>query len=170
MWEVSCRVKWNYWECSNCHKIQPAPKIIVDKLLLVDPYRPVFTGPATDCDGSILEGSGIVRERKVLSNGVILMDYKFLENGHIFHYVSNENSNKMPDPFLREFQNIDKSDLKRHPVKKAVNRVGSCLFSRQFTMNIGAKYKQALDLDTLSWSDAPGCFHVYAEYCQEFNS
>jgi len=81
--------------------------------LLVDPYR-----PATDCDGSILDGSGIVRERKVLSNGVILMDYKFPENGHVFHYVSNENSNKMPDLFLREFQDIDNSDLKDTLLKK----------------------------------------------------
>src|SRR4051812_28578330 len=104
--------------------------------MLVDPYRPVFTGPATDCDGSILEGSDIFRKRTVLSDGEILMEYKFPEGGHVFHYVSNEKTNKLPDMFLKEFQKIDCANLKRHPVKQLLNRMGSCLFSRQFTLNI----------------------------------
>ena len=81
--------------------------------MLVNPYRPIFTGPATDCEGSILEGSGIIRERTILSNGAVLMSYKFPENGHIFHYVSNEECNKMPDLFLREFQEIDNKDFEK---------------------------------------------------------
>ncbi|CAG8434291.1 1549_t:CDS:2 [Funneliformis mosseae] len=152
---VSCRIKWNGWECFNCHKIQSAPRLIIDKSMLVDPYRPVFTGPATDCDGSILEGSDIFRKRTVLSDGEILMEYKFPEGGHVFHYVSNEKTNKLPDMFLKEFQKIDCANLKRHPVKQLSNMMGSCLFSRQFTLNIGAHYKQALDLDTVPWSSAP---------------
>src|SRR3954447_19431191 len=123
----------------------------IDKSMLVDPYRPIFTGPPTDCNGSILEGSGIIRERNVLSNGAILMDYKFSEDGHVYHYVSNKNSNKMPDLFLKEFLEIESTDLKRHPINEAANRAGSRLFSRQFTLNIGVNCEQALDLDPLSW-------------------
>ena len=93
--------------------------------MFVDPYRPIFTGPPTECNGSILEGSGIIRERKVLSNGAILMDYKFPEGGHVYHYVSNKNS--MPDLFLREFQEIDSVDLKRYPgFKKDCSYASSC--------------------------------------------
>src|SRR3954463_230278 len=114
----------------------------LDKSMLVDPYRLIFTGSPTDCDGSILVGSGIIRERKVLSNGAILMDYKFPEGGHVYHYVSNKNSSAIPDLFLREFQEMDCPHLKRHSVKRAVNRVGSNLYARQFTLNIGANYNQ----------------------------
>src|ERR1044072_6500104 len=103
----------------------------VDKSMSVNPYRLIFTGPPTDCDGSILMSSGIIRERKVLSNGAILMDYKFPEGGHVYHYVSNKSSNAVPDLFLREFQEIDSPYFRRHPVKRAANRVGSNLFSRQ---------------------------------------
>jgi hypothetical protein len=133
--------------------------MIIDKSMLVDPYRPIFIGPPTDCNGSILESSGIIQERKVLSNGAILMDYKFLDDGHVYHYVSNKNSNEMPDLFLREFQEIDSSSLKRHPINETT---GSHLFSRKFTLNIGA-----LDSDSLSWSDAPEVCKNSFKYIQD---
>ncbi|GBC05489.1 hypothetical protein RclHR1_06250011 [Rhizophagus clarus] len=149
---VSCRVKWNCWECSNCRKTLLAPKTIVSKSMLIDPYRPVFTGPATDCEGSILDGSNITRERTILSNGAVLITYKFPEENQIFHYVSNEICNEMPDIFLRDFQEIDNEQLKRHPIKCQIE---TQLFARQFTLNVGEHYRFALELNTVPWTEAP---------------
>ncbi|GES91562.1 hypothetical protein RCL_jg13816.t2 [Rhizophagus clarus] len=149
---VSCRVKWSCWECPNCRKTLLAPKTIVSKSMLIDPYRPVFIGPATDCEGSILDGSNITRERTILSNGAVLVTYRFPEENQIFHYVSNEICNEMPDIFLRDFQEIDNEQLKRHPIKC---RMETQIFARQFTLNVGEHYRFALELNTVPWVEAP---------------
>lgn len=120
--------------------------------MLVDPHRPIFTGPATDCEGSILDGSNITRERTILSNGSVLMKYNFPGDNKIFHYVSNEIYNEMPDNFLKKFQEIDNEHLKRHPLK---SKLGTQLFARQFTLNLGEHYRFALELNTVPWEDAP---------------
>jgi hypothetical protein len=132
--------------------------------MLVDPHRPVFTGPATDCEGSILDGSNITRERTILSNGAVLMTYEFPENNKIFHYVSNEICNEMPDIFLKNFQELDNEHLKRHPIKC---RIGTQLFSRQFTLNVGEHYRFALDLNTVPWTDAPKVCNDTLMYVQK---
>ncbi|CAB4393692.1 hypothetical protein RhiirA1_531135 [Rhizophagus irregularis] len=161
---VSCRVKWSCWECMNCHKTLSALKTILDKSMLADPHRLVFTGPATDCEGSILNGSNITRDRTILSNGVILMKYNFPNDNRIFHFVSNEICNEMPDIFLKNFQEIDNEQLKRHPIK---SKLETRLFARQFTLNVGEHYKFALELNTVPWKDAPKVCNDTLDYVKK---
>lgn len=132
--------------------------------MLADPHRLVFTGPATDCEGSILNGSNITRDRTILSNGVILMKYNFPNDNRIFHFVSNEICNEMPDIFLKNFQEIDNEQLKRHPIK---SKLDTRLFARQFTLNVGEHYKFALELNTVPWKDAPKVCNDTLEYVKK---
>src|SRR2546423_3725932 len=78
-----------------------------------------------DLNRSVLDGSGIIQYQTILSNNIRLITYVLPEGGYIFHYISNEKYNEKPDLFLKEFQEIDNVNLKRHTLKRLSNRVGS---------------------------------------------
>ncbi|KAF0455813.1 Melanoma inhibitory activity protein 3 [Gigaspora margarita] len=165
---ISCRNKWAFWECANCGLRHEVPEQLLAPSMLRNPNLPVLIGPAFDYDSCIKDNSGIIKTSEVSAEGAVVCKYCFPEGGYIIHRIGNSSINKISDQFFIKFQRKD-LPFKRNILKKGSNRIGTPLIARQFTMNVGAKYKFSLECDTLRFEETPqiiqDCYNYVQEMC-----
>ncbi|CAG8807328.1 12434_t:CDS:2, partial [Dentiscutata erythropus] len=162
---ISCRNKWAFWECANCGLRHEVPEQLLVPSMLRNPNLPVLIGPAFDYDSCIKDNSGIMKTSEVSAEGAVVCKYYFPEGGYILHRIGNSSINRISDQFFVKFQRKD-LPFKRNILKKGCNR------TRQFTMNVGAKYKFSLECDTLRFEETPqivqDCYKYIHEMCNAF--
>ncbi|KAL7266780.1 hypothetical protein RUND412_010657 [Rhizina undulata] len=142
---------YDSWRCLACaFRIEP-PRTIFEPSRLLDPHRPIFTGPAMP--SNIVNDD--IRSISSVTDGLTVIQYTLGDCGTVTHILANTRSNAGPydaDWLLREYQN-PKLPFRRYPMQN--HHATGRLLTRHFSFNCGKPYKFVVDVDSMPFDEAP---------------